>query len=117
MDFKKMKMSPNEKKAKMSVLKDLHGQASDLMKQGLAGAKDMKKVTVASDSKEGLKQGLEKAEDLLGEQDEDDSVMGGHADDEAAEHESAQDESEPMDEDELDAKIQELLQMKEKLQR
>lgn len=114
MEFgKKKKMSPIEMKAKMSVLKDLNGQATDMMKDGLKG---IKKVSVMSDSKKGLAAGLEKAEDMLGEESEDEEY--GEMDSSKMEgYEDAQDESEPMDEDELDAKIQELMAMKEKLQK
>jgi len=64
---KKMKeqkepMPENRKEAKMSVLNEL----KKLMDDKLAGdLKGLKKVTVASDSKEGLKEGLEKAEEVL----------------------------------------------------
>src|SRR6478609_6978066 len=106
----KMKaMSDSEKKAKMKALSEAHKMASDMMKGGLDG---MKKVTVAADSKEGLKEGLEKAEDLLGQHDDEDSVMGLHEDDEASELESAQDEAEPLDEHELDAEIERLMKLK-----
>lgn len=111
---KKKGMSPIEKKAKMSVLKDLHGQASDLMKEGLKG---VKKVSVMSDSKEGLKKGLEKAEDMLGEDQMEDEEQSEQEDLESEEYEDQQDEAMPMDEDELDAKIQELMKMKEKLKK
>ncbi len=126
MEFgKKKKMSPIEMKAKMSVLKDLNGQATDMMKDGLKG---IKKVSVMSDSKKGLAAGLEKAEDMLGEESEEECpacegegcAMCGAGNKEKAQsegYEDAQDESEPMDEDELDAKIQELMAMKEKLQK
>jgi len=124
MMFKKEKMSDMEKKSKLSVLKDLHKQASDAMKGDLQG---MKKVTVAADSKSGLKEGLDKAEEMLGMEGEDEESELGEkrAYDEADESkedqsegfEDQQDESEPMDEEELDAKIQELLKLKEKLQK
>lgn len=120
MQFKKDKMSPNAQKAKLSVLKDLHKQASDAMTGDLKG---MKKVTVAADSKDGLKEGLEKAEDMLGMENEDegedreydsaDKALG----EQSEGFEDQQDESEPMDEEEIEAKIQELLALKEKLQK
>lgn len=55
-------LDPNEKKAKLDVIKELRNQASEMM-----GGKihPMKKVTVASDSEEGLKAGLKKAEDVI----------------------------------------------------
>ena len=110
MEFGKKKgMSPIEKKAKMNVLKDLNGQSSKLISDGL------KKVTVASDSKEGLKAGLDKAEEIIGENDSEDSEKGIKADDQAEGYEDQQDSAEPMSEDEIDAKIKELLAIKEKL--
>lgn len=59
---KKKEMSPAEKKAKLAALGEANGMASKMMKDGLSG---LKKVTVASDSKEGLKKGLDKAEELV----------------------------------------------------
>lgn len=69
---KKMKdqkepMSENKKNAKMSVLQDLKKMMDDSIAGDLKG---LKKVTVASDSKEGLKEGLEKAEDVIEGQEE-----------------------------------------------
>lgn len=69
---KKMKeqkepMPENKKNAKMSVLQDLKKMMDDSIAGDLKG---LKKVTVASDSKEGLKEGLEKAEDVLEGQEE-----------------------------------------------
>ena len=113
-DKKDKKMSPLEQKAKLKALKEANGMASDMLKGQLSG---LKKVTVASDSKEGLKKGLDKAEDMLGEQEDEDSELGEQADAESDEYESAQDEAMPMDEDELDKKIQELMALKEKLKK
>jgi len=107
------KMSENEKKAKLKALKEAHGMASDAMKEGLSGAK--KSVTVSADSKKGLQKGLDLAEDLVGEKDEDDQELGEREEDSQDELESAQDESEPMDEDEIDAQIEHLMKLKEKL--
>ena len=48
--------------AKAAIAKELSDSlGSDIME----GIKGMKKITVASDSEEGLKEGLEKAEDVL----------------------------------------------------
>lgn len=52
-------LKDDEVSAKMDVLKELKDMARDGM------ASDLKKVTVASDSKEGLKKGLEKAKEVL----------------------------------------------------
>ena len=69
---KMKKMSDAEKKAKMTALSEAHGLATDMLKDKVKG---LKKVTVASDSKEGLKKGLEKAEDLLGKEESEDEEM------------------------------------------
>ena len=55
-------LSDNEKQAKSEVLKSLHGQASDILRDKLKG---IKKVSVMSDSPEGLEKGLDKAKELL----------------------------------------------------
>jgi hypothetical protein len=136
-DMKK-KMSPNSKKAKLTVLNELKKLSSDAMKEDLAG---MKKVTVASNSPEGLKKGLEKAEKMIeGKEEKDCSTCPGcpecQKDDDSegeerskdskighdelkmmAGMEDEQEDSEPMDIDELEQKIQELMKMKEKLQK
>jgi hypothetical protein len=57
------KMHPLEQKAKMGVVDDLSKMAEAAMGDKL---KHMNKVTVASDSKEGLQHGLSHAEDVLG---------------------------------------------------
>jgi hypothetical protein len=55
-------LEPHEQAAKMGVVKELGRQASSLMSDKIH---PMKKVTVASDSKEGLKAGLDKASGLV----------------------------------------------------
>lgn len=67
-------MSGVEKDAKMGVVKAMRDMASNAMNDKLAG---LKKVSVASDSSEGLKEGLKKAEEL----------MGAHESDEQPQHE------------------------------
>ena len=129
----KRKMSPAAQKAKLTALKEANKMASDMMKDDLSG---LKKVTVASSSKSGLKEGLEKAEEMIegeemskaeekdcsecpgcphctGEQEDEDMEMASESEDEEDEQEA----SEPMDIDELEAKIQELMKMKSKLQK
>ena len=123
----KRKMSPAAQKAKLTVLKEANKMATDEMKKDLSG---LKKVTVASDSKAGLMKGLEKAEDIvegeekdcsecpgcphcMGEQEDEDMEMASESEDEEDEQEA----TEPMDIDELEAKIQELMKMKSKLQK
>jgi hypothetical protein len=80
-----------EKEAKMSVVKDLRDAASDDMKESLKSGM-MQKVTVAAPDKEGLKKGLEKAEDVLEELPEEgnpvemaDALMGEKEDDDMEE--------------------------------
>ncbi len=63
-------MSDHEKQAKMGVLHHLKSMAEDMMKghmdnQPPGGAGGMKKVSVMSDSPEGLSEGLDKAKDLV----------------------------------------------------
>jgi hypothetical protein len=125
-DIKK-KMSPAAQKAKLTALKEANKMASDMMKEDLSG---LKKVTVASSSKSGLKEGLEKAEEMIegeekdcsecpgcphctGEDESEDMEMASESEDEEDEQEA----TEPMDIDELEAKIQELMKMKSKLQK
>ena len=64
---KKEEKVSSKKKGKMAALQGLHKMASDMMKGDLAG---MKKVSVMAKNKKGLKKGLEKAEEMLGEDDE-----------------------------------------------
>lgn len=118
--FGKKPMSPSEKKAKLSALKEAHGMASDMMKKGLSGAKSVK---VMSDSKEGLEKGLDmakkivdKEDPMLGEDQMEDSEMGEKMEDAQEGYEDQQDESMPMDEDDIDAQIEHLMKLKEKLQ-
>lgn len=58
-------MDENYKAAKMSTLKALRDEMSGMMKDDLAGAKGMKKVEVAASSPEGLKAGLDQAEEIV----------------------------------------------------
>jgi|RhiMethySRZTD1v2_1073278.scaffolds.fasta_scaffold1809181_2 hypothetical protein len=109
---KKKEMSEAEKKAKLSALKEAHGMASDAMKKGLDG---VKKVSVMAPSKEGLKKGLDLAEKMVGEQEDEDSELGEKMEDAQAGYEDQQESSEPMDEDEIDAEIQRLMELKAKL--
>ena len=115
-------LSDNEKQAKSEVLKSLHGQASDILRVKLKG---IKKVSVMSDSPEGLEKGLDKAKELLeaAQGSNGDNILE-HDSDEAdeVEGEGAMEgddsngaEPEAESEDELDAKIQELLKKKEAL--
>lgn len=64
LDSKKQKgmLSDDEASAKMSVLKNLRGKSDASAADRLKG---MKKVSVMSDSEEGLEQGLEKAKEII----------------------------------------------------
>lgn len=129
------KLSPMEQRASSKVLGDLRGTAQEMMK----GKMDkLKKVTVASDSKQGLKKGLSIAEKVLaGEKADDEEACpecagkGGEcecystddheADDELshtpgdssyAETDGDTNPDEDMTDDEIDARIEELLKIK-----
>ena len=131
-------MDELEKEAKMSVIKDLGAAASEAMRGKLDG---LKKVTVASDSPEGLTHGLKKAEEIVqgmpgmkdaaehdeemmedaedGEGRDGDELAGGVESDEDAEdmaEEGHDGEHEDMSEEELDAKLAELMDKKKKLE-
>lgn len=60
-------LSDGEQKAKMDALMGMKDMASDMMSSRLKG---LKKVTVASDSSEGLETGLETAKKAVGLEDE-----------------------------------------------
>jgi hypothetical protein len=139
--FKKLLMSKKakpvsdvEKSAKMDVLKDLKQHAMDMMGEKLGS---VKKVTVASNSKEGIEKGLDKAKEMIKKTPEDSENVTEEAcpecegegcpacQEESAEHEASETPEEetsehemgeePSDEseEELDAKIQELMKKKE----
>lgn len=136
----KKKLSPLEQKAKMGVVKDLRDLAAKHMSDRLG---ELKKVTVASDSDEGLKHGLDKAKEIVGspelnhmvDQSEhpaghEDMLSGDQnehlhdeyepdqADDGAPEQDDAPEEAssehDDMDEDEIDGKLKHLMALKEK---
>ena len=117
---KKKPLSDVERDAKSGVLKDLRDYASGLMKERLDG---LKKVTVASDSEEGLKEGLEKAEEILetkeeSSEEEDPEDMHRMPDGSLMPDEEM-DYSEHMknlSEEEIDQYLKELMALKEQLQ-
>ena len=64
----KKKLNPKEIKAKMQALDELFNMASDMESDDIdSDLKGIKKVTVASNDPEGLKEGLEKAEEMVEE--------------------------------------------------
>lgn len=131
-------LDPMEKDAKMSVLHDLHNEASDMMKHQLGG---LKKVSVSADSPEHLEKGLETAKGLVHEHEAEQAEDGHDPDMEELEeetgedldhdneegeplehqlamgHESSDEDEEPMSEEELDAKLAKLMKMKAMMQK
>lgn len=95
-------MADKDKSAKLEVLKHLHRMMTSAMGNSLKASKDadleeslpMKKVTIASDSQEGLEEGLEKAEDLVGGELEDSNLEIPEDDEMLAAADSEEDEDE-----------------------
>jgi len=92
--------------AKAAMAKEL----SDMLGEDLTeGIKDSKRVTVASDSEEGLKKGLEKAEDILESKMEDESDMEDESEMESKSEDEAEDEMDSEEKiRELEKKLEEL---------
>lgn len=67
-------LSDSEKKSKLQALGGMRDMASQMMGDKL---KNLKKVTVASDSKSGLKSGLHKAENLMDQMPEEEKLAEG----------------------------------------
>tara|TARA_R110000868_G_scaffold66014_10_gene197044 strand:+ start:3846 stop:4304 length:459 start_codon:yes stop_codon:yes gene_type:complete len=133
-------MSDMAKEAKMSVVKEMQAMAAGAMKDGLKGG--LKKVTVASDSPEGLKEGLDKAKQIADgisgdDTDQADTDLEDAREDEpihspegykqakedskemmgySGEEEGEEDEMEDCSEEELDAKLAKLMDLKKKMQ-
>jgi hypothetical protein len=91
--------------AKAAMAKELSDSLGADITDGIKG---LKKVTVASDSEEGLKKGLEKAEDVLGEKESEDEEMGEKDQAKMDGYEDQQEESEPLEKDDVSEKIKEL---------
>ncbi len=115
---KKMKsgkqLSDSEQEAKMSVLNQLKNSMDDVMSEKANG---LKKVSVMSDSEEGLKAGLDKAKDIvqnpeLGEAREALPIVTPDSDELNSEDE---DEDQHLSEEEIDEKLSKLMALKEKL--
>lgn len=105
-------MSDVEKDAKMSVMKDLRDRAASSLGEKLKG---MKKVSVASDSEAGLKEGLDKAKEIMeGKEDMDEEEMspaGAEAEGSKADEVLAK--CEDMSSDEIEMMISKLEALKE----
>lgn len=123
-------MSDNEKEAKMGVMRSLSSDMAQMMKDKLSG---LKKVSVASDSPEGLKEGLDKAKQMVeghdvmtgkpmsGDEESPEHEMEESSEEEKSEHdgmeEGMEEETGEMSEDELNAKIEELMKKKASLKK
>lgn len=111
--IEKKKLRPldeDEQAAKLGVIDELRGAAKEAMGGRVKGLKEVK---VASDSKEGLRAGLDKAEEVLDSEGSDDlehEAMESE-DKEMSEHKSIDE----MDEDEIDEKLKELMAQKDRL--
>lgn len=79
-------IDPDYKNSKLSVLQQLKDEMTKMMAGDLSGAANLKKVTVAAPDQAGLKDGLAKAQELMGK--------GTHLDDDSEEDD---------DDDKLDA--------------
>lgn len=101
-------ISKEYKDSKMSVLKALHDEMSRMMGDDLKG---LKKVTVASDDKEGLEEGLDKAKDLIASG-ELSPMESEQESEESSEEEKSDEECTPA---ELDEKIKKLQELKAKM--
>jgi hypothetical protein len=82
-----MKMDNPKKQAKLDLLKDLRKMAMGMISDGSGEEMpgELQKVTVAAKDKEGLKEGLEKAEDLVGGEESEDSMDDMEEDEESPE--------------------------------
>jgi hypothetical protein len=74
-------LSESDKAAKMDVMKEMKGMADEYM------GDDVKKITVASDSKEGLEAGLEKAKEVVAKKGEAEDCESEMCDEEGYDHE------------------------------
>lgn len=105
---KEAPMDPKRKEAKISTLEHLRDLAKEMMMEDLKGSMKGGKVTVASDSPEGLKEGLEKAKDVV------EKLPEGSPEEESQEspEEEMQEIPHDMSEDEIDKKLAELMKLK-----
>jgi hypothetical protein len=107
-------------RAKMEVLEELREMAMGMMGEGMEDygpedmmGEEMQQVTVAADDKEGLLEGLDKAEDIMEEMPEGEgSPMSAEGMEEYSDEEY---EEEYGSEEDIDRKIAELEEMKRKM--
>jgi hypothetical protein len=109
----KKKVSEVEKSASMTALDKIKEEALSGMSKKLGS---MKKVEVASDSKEGLKSGLEKAKEMLDKSPEMVSEEAMEGESPEMEANEMEDDMENMSLEEVDAKLKELMLLKHKLE-
>jgi hypothetical protein len=84
-------LSDNHAKAKSGILEDLIGEMMDMEGDKV---KNLKKVTVASDSPAGLEKGLDKAKELVGNKDLAPEMMSEEMPEMASEEESEEESEE-----------------------
>lgn len=109
--------------AKMKVLKHLKEMAAQMMGDDVKGRMEgMKKVTVAAPDASGLKQGLDKAKDLVGKMGDFDHGKPEESDEdpmeeasESPDEEMEENHEEDMTPDEIDAEIAHLEDLKRQL--
>jgi hypothetical protein len=101
----KGKVDPSKLEAKANIMRSLSDELGKDISEDLKG---LKKVTVASDSEEGLKEGLEKAEDVLEGKEEESNESEMENEEEGEESESS---------DDLQSKIAELEKQLEELKK
>ena len=106
---KKGNLAEVDQDARTAVLQSMREKAANSMGEKLKG---LKKVSVASDSKPGLAEGLEKAKEML-EGESLEHEMSESPEVEAIEEELDQKPDSELSEEELDAKIAELVALKQ----
>jgi hypothetical protein len=112
-------LSEDDIEAKKSVLSELK---SDMEKQLAENLKGIKKVVVTSNSPEGLKEGLEKAKEIVKSAPEMEKVADMDDEEELEEHEDKEElkehkDEEELSEEEIDKKLADLMAKKEKLKK
>lgn len=111
-------MDPMEKEAKFSVVDAMKQMAEQAMGEKVKG---LKKVTVSSPNESGLKKGLDEAEKLISaNQDEpkessEEEESEESSEEEAGEEMHSSENLEEMSEEEINAKLEELMQLKAKM--
>lgn len=96
-----------KKDAKKGMLKGLSDQMREMMGEGYEGMKDMKKVTVASPTEEGLEEGLDKAKEILKKKLGEDAEM---------EESEEREEKEEMSKEDIQEKIEKLQKLLEDME-